>query len=90
MTKRAEAENPYQRACALWVAQKTGKDADKITDVNFTVIRGGVCETCAYESTGIEFRYNGHYQEYEFFGDESMAKFLEEAVQLLAEAGAIP
>lgn len=77
-------QNVYQRATALWVAQKTGKDADMISNVNFRVVYGGYCETCGYEAAGIEYRYGTEYCTYEFGYDESMATFLEEAVELMA------
>lgn len=75
-------QNAYQRACALWVAQRTGKDASKISDVDFIVVYGGYCETCGYQTTGISYYYSGSYQELEL-GTTSMAEFLEEAIGLM-------
>lgn len=81
----SSAANVYDRAAALWVAKQTNLDADKISEVTFTVIRGGYCETCAYESSGIEFKYGGKVREYEFPYGVTMASFLEESVALLSE-----
>lgn len=82
-------ENVYQKAAAIWVARKFNLDADKITDVDFTRVSGGYCETCWYETLGVEFKYNGKYEERELgYYDTSPGAFIEEAVGILMEMGA--
>lgn len=77
-------DNPYNKAASLWVARRLNLDADKVTDVDFKVIYGGYCETCGYETFGLEYKYNGKYQELEL-GTTSAGEFIQEAVMLLNE-----
>ncbi len=78
------AENLYSRAANLWVARRLNLDTEKVSNVNFKVIYGGYCETCGYETFGLEYYYNGKYQELEL-GTTSAGKFIQEAVELLKE-----
>lgn len=77
-------ENLYERAVAVWVSRKTKLDPDKISNVDFTMIYGGYCETCGYETTGLTFKYNGRYQEYEL-GTTSAAQLFEECATIVDE-----
>lgn len=86
MTKKTQLESRHQRAAALWVAKQIGvKNPDLITDVTFAIIRGGYCETCEYESTGVEFKNDGKWSTYEFPYDTDVGNFLEQCVALLEE-----
>jgi len=77
-------ENLYAKAASTWVARRFNLDADKVSDVDFKVIYGGYCETCGYETFGLEYKYNGKYQEAEL-GTTSVGEFLEEATEILKE-----
>jgi hypothetical protein len=79
-----KTENVYNRAAATWVARKFGLDADKISDVNFSIEQGGGCETCWYEYLALEFKNNGKWDEREL-SDVSCGKFIEECVEVLGE-----
>ena len=86
-------EERYERAVAKWLAQRTydsegrPRDPDKITNIELAPFRGGHCDTCAYESAGIMFRYNGRYEAYELSATEvSAGQFVQEVVELLEPA----
>lgn len=82
----AKKENLYQRAVAIWVGRRYKLDPDKITDVNFANYVGGYCETCGYETLGLEFKYNGKYQEHELgYYDITPGQFIEECVEILKD-----
>lgn len=53
------------RVVAEWLARRTKQDASKITDISFAMIDNGGCETCGYETLGMEYKYDGKYQDYE-------------------------
>lgn len=82
-SKRAKEENVYQRAAAICVAREFALDPDHVAGVDFCVHVDGYCETCAYETTGVEFVYrNG--REIRAF-DITPGQFIEECVKILTE-----
>ncbi len=83
--QRVEKESKYQRAAAAWVANKTGQDVNKIYGVDFALIYGGYCETCGYETAGLEYYYNGKLQEYESLTYISAGQFIQECMELLEQ-----
>ncbi len=86
IAERVAAESPYMRAAAEWVARRIGKPVHLIWGVDFAVNQGGYCETCSYESPGIEYWYNGKHDVYELSWDERTAGgFIEECVEILQE-----
>ena len=84
MTKAAAAENIYARAAATWVARRFHLNADLVSGVDFATYRGGYCDTCAYETTGVSFKYYNQFREEEI-GTTSAGQFIEECCEILAE-----
>lgn len=84
--EKVAAENKYERAAAIWVAHRFSLNADKIYDVNFSNYVGGYCETCGYETLGVEFYLDGKYSERElgYYG-LTPGQFIEEAVEIMQE-----
>ena len=74
----------YEKAVAIWLARKYNLDADKISDIDFTTVGGGGCETCWYETFGIEFRNKGKLDEREL-GTTSAGQFIQECSEILQE-----
>lgn len=83
------AESPYQRAAALWVAERTGDAPDLIAAVNFAGWQGGYCSTCASNESGLEFwvlRSGRVTRDTLELDDMSAGQFIEECVAILARA----
>lgn len=76
------AESRYARAASLWVANRLNVDPERVSSVDFKVIYGGYCETCGYETFGLEYKLDGKYSELEL-GTTSAGEFIQEAIQLL-------
>lgn len=77
-------ENKFERAAAIWVAERFHLDADKVTGVTFSNYYGGGCETCGYETLGIEFHYNGKLRDEELgYYSITPGQFLQECVEIL-------
>lgn len=76
----------YAVAVATWVGRKFKLDPSKISNVDFINYVAGYCETCGYETLGLEFKYDGKLQERELgYYDTSPGKFLEECSEILKE-----
>lgn len=80
---RVKNESKYQRAAALWIAERVRKDANRIYGVTFTTYYGGYCETCGYETTGLEYYFNGTLEEFEFGSYRDAGEFIQECMELL-------
>lgn len=81
------AENRYDKAAALWVKRYFNlKDSDVVTDVDFANYVGGYCETCGYETLGLDFKLNGKLVNRELgYYSVTPGRFIEECVALLDE-----
>ena len=94
VAERVAAESKYQRACAIWLADKLNigrkgnlVDVDRLYDVDFAMESIEGCPTCGpYEWMGLEYSYNGRRDHFEFdrYGFKP-GQFLEECVEILKE-----
>ena len=79
-------ENRYARAASIWVARRFNLDENKVSDVDFAAYYGGYCETCGYETHGLDFKYNGKSRTEELgYYDITPGQFIEECVAILEE-----
>lgn len=87
MAKEKIKESRYEKAAALWVKRHFQlKDSDVVTDVTFANYVGGYCETCGYETLGLDFMLNGKYTNRELgYYNVTPGQFIEECVALLDE-----
>ena len=82
----SKTENKYERAAATWVARYLKVDPKIISNVNFAVAYGGYCETCGYETAGLEFKKNGKWETIEIPDYViTPGEFIEECVAILKE-----
>lgn len=90
VSEKVAAESPYQRAAAIWIARKTGKDADRVYGVNWFRIDGETSDAGTYfeGEWGLEYRYGGSECHYDWtYNSPTPGQFLEECVAILNEGG---
>lgn len=76
------APSKFQEAVALWLERKTGS-AVKPDSIEFGTIQQGYCDTCAYETAGLRFRYtNGRYSEWDLDWSVSPGQFVAEVAEI--------
>lgn len=90
MRARIEAESKYQRAAAVWVARRIGKNADKIEAVEFGWDEDQQLSEHTW-SPGmgaiVRFKFNGK-SDWVELPDGGSGRFVEECVAILAESEA--
>lgn len=77
-------KNKYDQAASRWVEQHFGYKPGTVSDVDFTTVGNGGCETCYFESAALEFRHNGQYKKGELW-NVTAGQFIEQCVALMIE-----
>jgi hypothetical protein len=65
------------RKTHAWAAKRFNLPVERIESVEFTTVYGGYCETCGYETTGVEIKVGGSYEKFET-GDIEVAELVRE------------
>jgi len=88
VAEKVAAESEYQRAAAIWVARKVGKDPDRIYGVDWYRRDGETSDAGTYfeGEYGLEYCDNGSWKRYDWsIGSPTPGRFLEECVAIMQE-----